>query len=141
MKKKVKRLNKKKDFEIRFYEELVKDNPGFIQAWMCLGDAYTKKGFFEEGLKVDLHLSKVKPKDPIVYYNLACSYSLLGNIPQALRALKKAIVLGYNDFSYLKKDKDLENLRKDRRFWEFMDKINKRLLKGVNLSKVKEDVF
>ena len=108
---------------------------------MCLGSAYTKKGFYREGLKVDLHLSKVRPKDPIVHYNLACSYSLLGDTTKALEALKKAIVLGYDDFSYLKKDKDLENLRKDKRFRELMDKVTRRLFKGVGLSKIEESNF
>ncbi|HEC70122.1 MAG TPA: tetratricopeptide repeat protein [Candidatus Omnitrophica bacterium] len=139
--KKYRKTKRNKDFEIKFYEELIRENPNFIQAWMCLGSAYTKKGFYGEGLRVDLHLSKVRPKDPIVHYNLACSYSLLGDTTKALEALKKAIVLGYDDFSYLKKDKDLENLRKDKRFWELMDKVTRRLFKGVSLSKIEESDF
>ena len=49
-------------------------------------------------------------------YNLACSYSLLGELDLAFSTLKKAIDLGYDDFGYLRIDPDLENLRKDERF-------------------------
>ena len=129
--KRPRKSKRNKNFEIKFYEELIKENPNFIQAWMCLGSAYTKKGFYREGLKVDLHLSKVRPKDPIVHYNLACSYSLLGDTQQALKCLKKAIVLGYDDFHYMEKDKDLKNLRKTAEYKVLKEKLI-RLRKNPN---------
>jgi tetratricopeptide (TPR) repeat protein len=109
---------KKKDdnFEIRFYEGILKNSPNFVEVLIVLGDLYTKRGFYKKGLKVDLRLKKLRPFDPVVFYNLACDYSLLGQIDKAFEALKKAISLGYTDFEYLKRDKDLENLRKDKRF-------------------------
>lgn len=100
------------DFEIRFYEKFLKQRPDYVQALIALGDAYTKRGFYQKGLEVDKQLSKLKPDDPLVFYNLACSHSLLGSIDQAAPALKKAIKLGYSDLSWLEKDPDLENLRK-----------------------------
>jgi len=127
MKKPEKKI-RRRSFEIRFYEDLAKRRPNFIEALSCLGDVYTNEGFFEEGLKVDLHLSKLKPDDPVVHYNLACSYSLLGKLDEALEALKKAILLGYENFSYILEDKDLRNLRDDRRFKQLLDKINSRFL-------------
>lgn len=104
------------DFEISFFESLVKENPNFIDALIPLGDAYTKRGLYEKGLAVDLKLCELLPLDPIVHYNLACSYSLLGNIDMALHTLEKAIKLGYRDFRWIQKDPDLENIRKDSRF-------------------------
>lgn len=100
------------DFEIGFYENLLKEKPDFIQALIALGDAYTKRGFYQKGLQIDKRLVQLKPDDPIVFYNLACSYSLLGLIDEGLDALKRAIKLGYRDFRWLEKDPDLENLRK-----------------------------
>lgn len=104
------------EFEIKFYENILKDNPDFVEALIALGDAYTKNGRYEEGLKVDQKLAKLKPKDPVVFYNLACSYSLLKELDVSLEALRKAIKLGYDDFSYIQKDLDLENLRQDKRY-------------------------
>ena len=111
------------DFEIAFYESILKKTPQFIEALAALGDLYTKKGFYEKGLDIDEKLSKLRPHDPLVFYNLACSYSLLKNIDKAFKNIKRAVDLGYNDLSYLEKDLDLDNLRKDGRFMEFLLKI------------------
>lgn len=104
------------DFEISFFESLVKENPNFVDALIPLGDAYTKRGLYEKGLEVDLRLSELLPIDPTVHYNLACSYSLLRKMDLAFRALEKAVKLGYKDFKWMEKDPDLENIRSDNRY-------------------------
>ena len=118
------RRTKKKDFEILFYEGLLKKMPDFIQGLSCLGDAYTRKGFYLESLEVDKRLVTLRPEDPIARYNLSCTLSLLGNVGQALDELKKAILLGYDDFSYILKDPDLENIRKHPTFKQFYQKLD-----------------
>jgi len=119
------RMKKRKDFEIRFYENLLKERPDFLQALNCLGDVYTRKGFYREGLAVDRKLVHLKPEDPIVHYNLACSLSLVGDTDAALEALKKAVLLGYDDATYLLKDPDLEHIRTDERFHMLLSKLKK----------------
>ncbi|MFA5008250.1 MAG: hypothetical protein WC546_03405 [Candidatus Omnitrophota bacterium] len=114
---------KKKDFEIKFYEGLLSKNPNFFHALVTLGDAYTRKGFYEEGLEVDRKLVNLKPEDPTARYNFACSLSLVGEIEGAFKELKKAILFGYDDFSYILEDPDLENLRKHEKFNAFMEKL------------------
>lgn len=111
------------DFEIKFYEQILKNRPDFIQVLIALGEAYTKKGSYREGLKVDKKLAKLKPHDPAVFYNLACSYSLLTMNKLAFDTLNKAIELGYNDFSHLLKDADLENLRNDKLYAELINRL------------------
>lgn len=108
----------KKDlnFEIDFFEQLLKKKPDFIQALTALGNAYTQRGDYKKGLEIDLHLSRLRQDDSTVHYNLACSYSLLGELDMAFSTLKKAIDLGYDDFEHLRRDPDLENLKKDERF-------------------------
>ncbi|MDP8212863.1 MAG: tetratricopeptide repeat protein [Candidatus Zapsychrus exili] len=116
------------DFEIQFYEGVLDKAPDFFEALSALGDLYTKKGRYKEGLKVDLRLIVFKPDDPIVLYNLACSYSLLEDIDKALVMFKKAIKFGYSDFAHLQTDSDLENLKKDARFKRYMLRIKKKEL-------------
>ncbi len=118
---------RRKDFEIKFYERLVKRNPNFIQALSCLGDAYTRRGFYQEGLEVDKRLVKLKPDDPIVHYNLACSLSLVGDVEGALKELKRAVLLGYDEVSYILEDPDLDNVRKHPHFPEFLRKARRLL--------------
>lgn len=50
------------------------------------------------------------------YYNLACAYSLNGDVNAGLTALEQAIKEGYKGFEWMKRDGDLKNLRKDPRF-------------------------
>jgi tetratricopeptide (TPR) repeat protein len=108
------------DFEISFYENLLKENPNFVEALIALGDAYTKRGCYEDGLKIDQRLVQLRPDDPTVHYNLACSYSLLKMAKPCLAVLKKAIQLGYRDFSFMKKDPDLDFIRRDPRYKELL---------------------
>ena len=115
------------DFEISFYEELIKDKPDFVAALIPLGDAYTKRGLYKKGLEVDKKLARLKPEDPLIHYNLACSYSLLKMVEQALQALKKAIDLGYQDFSFMEADTDLDNVRKDSRYKKLISQVNRSL--------------
>ena len=99
--------------EISFYENLLKEKPDYVDALIALGDAYTKKGHYKEGLKIDERLVKLKPDDPLVHYNLACSYSLLKMANLCLEALEKAIHLGYRDPAFMEKDPDLDFIRKE----------------------------
>jgi hypothetical protein len=89
---------------------------------LALGEAYTRKGLFEKGLEADMKLLKLRPLDESVHYNLACDYALLKDNDQSLKALEKAIVLGYRDFRYMEKDSDLAFVRADVRFRVLLDK-------------------
>lgn len=104
------------DFEIDFFERLVKEDPHFVDALVPLAELYTRKGFHEKALELDLRLSKLKREDPIVHYNLACSFALTGRKKEALQALERAIGLGYDDLNHMKKDADLKSLWEDPRF-------------------------
>ncbi len=104
------------EFEIHFFEGVTKRDKDFIEALQILGDAYTKTGQWEKGLLVDKRLARLCPDNPLVFYNLACSYSLMSRLDAAFAALRKAVKLGYDDTKWLTKDPDLENLRKDSRF-------------------------
>ena len=115
------------NFEISFYENLLKEHSDFVDALIALGDAYTKRGRYKEGLEIDQRLVKLKPDDAVVHYNLACSYSLLKESRLCLGALEKAVHLGYCEFDFMEEDRDLEFIRKDPRYKELLSRcINKR---------------
>ncbi len=112
------------EFEIQFIEGILQRVPDFIQALTVLGDLYTKKGLYQKGLEIDLKLSSLRPDDPYILYNLACSYSLLKQIDAALSVIKLAVSNGYDHFEYLQYDHDLANLRQDSRYQEFISSLN-----------------
>ena len=113
-------------FEIEFYENILKERPNFIEALRVLAETYTRAGEYKKGLELDQRLAELLPEDHIVHYNLACSYSLLGDVDSALKNIRKAIALGYHDFDFMNQDPDLANLRADKRFEEvFSRKVDK----------------
>jgi tetratricopeptide (TPR) repeat protein len=124
--KKTKRRDSKDlDIKIQFMEGIVRRDPEYIEALQLLGDHYTQRGSYDQGLRVDEKLSRLEPHNPLVFYNLACSYSLIGEVDAAAHALEKALTLGYRDFKWLAKDPDLRTLRKHPVFREIEAKIRK----------------
>lgn len=118
------------DLETSFFEGVVRRDPEYTEALQNLGECYTKLGEWQKALGVDKRLSKLCPEAPMIQYNLACSYSVLNKLPEALVALKQAIDLGFNDFSWLSRDPDLSNLRQ----WleeESLEKVKKGSLKKI----------
>ena len=111
------------EFTIWFLEGILEKNPNYVDCLMYLGNAYTAHGMHEKGLQIDQRLCSLRPKDPMIHYNLACSHALLKNIDAAFDALGKAILLGYNDIHHLERDKDLTYLRKDVRYRKLVEKI------------------
>jgi|TARA_B100000315_G_scaffold242528_1_gene264807 tetratricopeptide (TPR) repeat protein len=118
-----KKPSRRKNFEIKFYENILKELPDCVNVLIPLGDAYTRKGFYQEGLAIDKKLVQLQPDDPTIHYNLSCSLSLLGRYKEALEELKKAVLFGYEEFDYICKDKDLEDLRKLPSFKTFFSKL------------------
>src|SRR5881398_2738877 len=113
---KTKKLTRKEvrelDIRITFMEGIVRRDPRYIEALQILGDHYTQRGRFDNSLKVDERLSRLEPRNLLVFYNLACSYSLNGELDLAAASLEKALALGYRDFKWLSRDPDLRSLRK-----------------------------
>jgi tetratricopeptide (TPR) repeat protein len=110
--KKLSRANQRDlDTKIGFLEGLVRRDPDYVDALELLGDHYTRRGRYAEGLRVDEHLARLDPRSPLVFYNLACSCSLTGQYDRAVFALEKALQLGYRDFNWLARDPDLRQLR------------------------------
>lgn len=50
------------------------------------------------------------------YYNLACTYSLLGDKKKALETFKKSVEEGYTDYAHLLTDTDLDPIRNENEF-------------------------
>ncbi len=111
------------DIEIGFLERVIQRDPRYVEALQALGADYTNRGKFDHGLEIDKQLSQLRPDDPMVLYNLACSYSLTKQMEPAAAALSQAIDHGYKDFKWLLKDPDLQNLRKHSLFKKLRAKM------------------
>lgn len=112
--------------EIAFLEAIHKRIHHNRRVWEALGDLYTRTGRFEEGLEMDLRMAKACPGDPMVLYNLGCSYALTSRVEEALETLTRAVKAGYHDADWMGRDRDLKILHKDPRFRALLQHIRAR---------------
>ena len=81
-------------YVLALLRQAAKRHPRDVDVLVPLGDLMTSKGLLEEGLQIDLRLVSLLPADPVVHYNLACSYALLAKKDRAFEALERSIKLG-----------------------------------------------
>ncbi len=113
------------DVKISFLEGLVHRDSQYVEALQMLGDHYTQRGEYDHSLRVDQQLSRLQPRNPLVFYNLACSHSLNGEVDRAAEALERALTLGYRDFEWLARDPDLSHLRQHPLYRHIESRIRK----------------
>ena len=111
------------DFETRFFEAVHKRDPQFTDVIEILGGLYTRQGRVADGLKMDRKLVRLEPDNPTAHYNLACSLALSRRKAAALRALERAIALGYSDYDWMMQDPDFEGLKKHPEFQQLLAKL------------------
>ena len=104
------------DFEIDFFDSILRNSPDFVDVLRCQGELLSRKGLHARALDVDRRLARLVPADPVVQYNLACSLSRNGLCDEALDVLRRALERGYDDFEYLELDGDLDLVRNDPRY-------------------------
>ncbi len=109
--------------ELGFLEGVARRAPLDTRVLKALGDLYTQLGQWQSGLDVDLKLSRLCPSESEVWYNLGCSYALLGESEQAFEALDHAVDLGYGDYEWMGEDEDLESIQSHPHFERLMYRI------------------
>ncbi len=106
--------------ELKFLEGLKNRCPDDSRILKALGNLYTEMGEYPKGLEMDERLSRLCPEESEVWYNLGCSYALLGRNDDAFKALFKATELGYVDHDWMLRDRDLKSIRQDPRFKQLL---------------------
>lgn len=118
-------MAKKEDpaFEISFYESILRRDPRYSDVIEILGGLYTKTGRIADGLRMDRKLVRLQPTNATAHYNLACSLALSKRPADALRSLREAVKLGYEDYDWMSQDPDLEVLKKSPEFRALLKKL------------------
>ncbi len=104
------------EFELDFLGRVLERDPLYGDALKVHADNLAAKGYYNRALQADLQLVRLRPDKPIAWYNLACSYALLGMTERAFESLERALRLGYGHLNHLRRDPDLKSLRRDPRF-------------------------
>jgi tetratricopeptide (TPR) repeat protein len=104
------------EFELEFIGRILERDPVFVDALRVHGNNLAAKGEYTRALQMDRRLVRLLPERAIPWYNLACSYAVLGMVDPAFSALQRALELGYRHLEHVRRDPDLKALRRDPRF-------------------------
>ena len=104
------------EFELDFFAALLERRPDFVEALKAHAKNLALARRHHEGVQFDRRITRLRPQDALARYNLACSLALIRQHDDALAELRRAVELGYRDFTFMMKDRDLDGIRRDPRF-------------------------
>jgi tetratricopeptide (TPR) repeat protein len=110
------RAQSQRDFELEFFGKILERDPYYADALRVHGNNLAARGQYNRALQLDRRLVRLQPEKPIPWYNLACTYAMLGMLEPAFSALERALELGYRHYDHMARDPDLKPLRRDPRF-------------------------
>jgi serine/threonine protein kinase/tetratricopeptide (TPR) repeat protein len=98
-------------------------NPDDARALYLGAGALVQLGDQERGLDWTRRAYAIDSEDPGVLYNVACAYSNMGQIDDAIACLEKAVQNGFGHREWFENDSDLDPLRNDERFQALMKRL------------------
>jgi len=114
------------EFELDFYAALLERRPDFVEALKAHAKNLALARRHHEGVQFDRRITRLRPQDALARYNLACSLVLTRQHDEALTELRRAVELGYRDFAFMMKDRDLDAIRRDPRFRDLLREYDRK---------------
>ena len=105
---------------IQTLESLILAHPEDARAHLFLAINLAQSGNINKSKEEAKKALDINPTDPLMQYNASCFYSQMGDKKLAIESLKNAFAAGYQDYEWVKRDTDLENIRKEPEFIELM---------------------
>ncbi len=90
--------------------------PEDARARSLLSNYYSQIGRRDDAVREMQFAIALRPTDPTMHYNTACTYCALGMKSEALESLKQAWKFGYRDSVWVRRDPDLTSLHGDPEF-------------------------
>jgi tetratricopeptide (TPR) repeat protein len=94
-------------------------------AYYNRGVGYRNKGQYDQVISDYNKAIEINPKYALAYYNMGCIYSFQNNFSKALKYLELAFQNGYDNFDWIHKDTDWDNIRSSKEFKVLIDKYKK----------------
>ncbi|MEO7367718.1 MAG: protein kinase [Gemmatimonadaceae bacterium] len=98
-------------------------NPDDARAANLAAGVFASLGEAEPALKYAERSLAIDPEDPMLLYNVACTYSSLGRIDQAISCLERAVEKGFGHREWIDNDPDLKPLRSSPKYQAIVDAI------------------
>lgn len=114
-------LNSKTEAE-EIVSSIINSRPDPGSIYLNLASSLVSMSRFREAADYYEKAIQIRPREPD-YYNLACCYALLNEKEKAFENLDKALRNGYGSKQLLQNDSDLNSIRTDPRFTEFLNRV------------------
>jgi serine/threonine protein kinase/tetratricopeptide (TPR) repeat protein len=102
--------------QIRLVDEHLELNPDDPRACILGAGAHARVGDAERSAFFAGRAIAADPDDPMLLYNVACTYAVLNRIDDALNALEQAVDRGFGDKGWMENDSDLDSLHGNQRY-------------------------
>jgi len=101
---------------LKVIERRLETSPNDARA-LCFGSVnLLEVGEKEKGMQWLERAKNALADDALNLYNVACVYSIIGEIDEALNCLEKSVRKGMAEIDWMKNDSDLDNVREHPRF-------------------------
>ncbi len=97
-------------------QEQLRQVPEDARAWILLSNNHAVFGDTETAARELQKATSLRPRDPIIVYNAACTYGVMNKKAEALELLKRLGEVGNFSFDWASRDPDLACLHDDPEF-------------------------
>ncbi len=107
---------------VNFFEKSLKIRKRAVVYYYYANSLLNISARVNDSIKAFEKALNLKYSEKKIYYGLAISYSKLGEIKKSFENLEAAIEVGFSNFSKIKSDIALENIRRSKRWKKFLEK-------------------
>ena len=108
---------------IEYFESAAELDNENMDIWLALGWCHKRVGKLDMAIQSLEEALSFKPGEAIIYYNLACYWSLANNVKLALDYLTRAFSINPNYRDLICGEQDFDPIRSDPRFQELTSVI------------------
>ena len=120
------RLGEKEKLELaleeglQVYPRYLARHPDDARAHMFFASNLAQTGQREEGKVEAAKALELSPGDPVMMYNAACFYAVMGEKHLAMESLRNSIAAGNENYEWMKRDPDLDSIRNEPEYLELV---------------------
>jgi tetratricopeptide (TPR) repeat protein len=115
-------FNENMENAVNEFSNAVNKDGKYAEAYSNRAVAYIMQKKFNKALDDLKKAKELKPDSASIRYNLASVHSLMGNTDYGMDELDAALEKGFNDYESLRRDPDINNLRKHKDYQKTLEK-------------------